>query len=414
MKTNNRYFLLQLKRSLRYFWTMFISTTLLVLSLALLASVMLEKEALSEKKIKTQVGLVGDTSNTYLEFGLFALQHIDSSRFTVDIIEMTEEEAVERMENGTLNAYIIIPEEFAEKLEMGINTPITYVTCNGAMGLTSFLMMEIAEEISNLVTDVENMVFAVQNYGIRHRIREAYQDETVESIFFQVVSSLIDRTELFEIDVTGISNGVTLVEYYLCALTVVLVLFLGIAFCHIFVKKDMTMSKILVSRGCTPARQIVGEYVTYLLLIVTSFLFACVYVGGLYSVFQDQLKGMIDLDESKITLFFAGLLPVILLVTAVQFLLFSAVPDVVSSILIQFVFVFGMGYLSGCFYPVSFLPEFVQNLGGVLPVGAAMRYLQKTILGQMAWKELILMIFYFAGAIGVAILLRKRRTENEE
>ena len=414
MKSDKRYFILQLKRTLRYFLTMFISTTILVFSIAFLASVMLEKEASSEKKMKVQVGLVGDTSNTYLEFGLFALRHIDSSRFAIDIIEMSETEAVERMGNGTLNAYIIIPENFAEQLEMGINTPITYVTCNGAMGLTSFLMIEIAEEISKLITGAENMIFAVQNYGYRYRIKEAYQNETVELLFFQVVNSLVARTELFEIDVTGISGGVTLVEYYLCALTIVFLLFLGIAFCHIYVKKDMTMTKILVSRGCTPGRQIVGEYSSYLLLIGASFFVAAGYVGGLYLIFKEQIVEMIDLQWDKVSLFLTGILPVVILITAVQFLLFSAVPDVVSSILLQFVFVFGMGYVSGCFYPMSFLPEVVQEIGNILPIGTAMQYLQKTMLEQSAWRELIRMVIYFVVVMGMAVLLRKRRTENEE
>jgi len=149
-------------------------------------------------------------------------------------------------------------------------------------------------------------------------------------------------------------------------------------------------------------------------LIGTSFLLACAYVGGLYAVFERQISEYIDLSREKLGLFLAGMVPVILLVTAVQFLLFSAVPDVVSSILFQFVFVFGMGYLSGCLYPVSFLPEFMQTVGGVLPVGVAMKYLQKTMLGQSARIEFLFMALYFTGAIGLAILIRKRRTENEE
>ena len=84
------YFLSQLKRIKRVLPAIMIMTLLLVGCILLIAGGMLQSDSSSEKKQKVQVGLVGDISGSYLGFGITALQHLDSSRFAIEFIEMEE------------------------------------------------------------------------------------------------------------------------------------------------------------------------------------------------------------------------------------------------------------------------------------------------------------------------------------
>ena len=60
-----------------------------------------------------------------------------------------------------------------------------------------------------------------------------------------------------------------------------------------------------------------------------------------------------------------------------------------GGILLQFLNAVAQGYLAGCFYPSSFLPEGMRMVGNILPAGVAMGLL-KTGLGDrpVLWRLL--------------------------
>lgn len=416
MEKYRRYFMLQLKRISHFLPTTFLASTLVLACVVLLAATMAEKNNTSEHKVKIQIGLVGDTSNEYLEFALFALRHLDSSRFAVTIIEIPEEEeARQRMINGTLSAYIVIPDNFADLLEYGINTPVTYVTSNGATSVSTLIMVEIADEVSGIITDAENMLFAVQEFGHLYRIPKAYQDETVEQLFYQIMEDVLARHTLYELEETGISQGLSFTEYYVCALTVFYILLTGISCCHMYVKRDMAQNRILQSKGYGCGMQLLGEYGSYLLVVLFDVAVAAGYLFLLVQIAGESLEDILDSSLAEcIPALLLSLVPVILLISALQFCLFEAVSDVVSGILLQLLFAVGMGYLSGCFYPVSFFPEAMQKISGILPVSAALQFVEKSMLKQNVWKESVWMLAYFVGALGVSLLIRKEKMENGE
>lgn len=413
MEKYRRYLRLQLKKVSHFLPIMFLTATLLIACVGFLAVTIYEKNNSSENKLKVKIGLVGDTSNEYLEFALFALRHLDSSRFAIEIIEIQEEEeARQQMNNARLSAYIVIPDNFADLLEYGINTPITYVN-SGATNVSTLIMVEIADEVSQIITDAENMLFAVQHFGYLHELPEAYQDETVEQLFFQIMDNVLARHQCYDIELCGISDGLSLVEYYISALAVFYILLMGISCCHMYVKRDMARNRILQSQGYGCGMQLLGEYGSYLLVVLFDVALAVGYVFLLFWIAKEPLVGLIEgLSEGGLPALFFSLVPVIFLISALQFCLFEAVSDVISGILLQLVFAIGMGYLSGCFYPVSFFPDVMQRISDVLPVGIALQFVQKNLSGQNAWKELVWILVYFAGALGIAFLLRKGKTEK--
>ena len=105
----------------------------------------------------------------------------------------------------------------------------------------------------------------------------------------------------------------------------------------------------------------------------------------------------------------SGMLPVVMLFAAMQLLLYEWISNPVTGILIQFLGAAGLGYLSGCFYPITFFPAEIQILAPYLPTGAAMRYSGALMTGQAFGRDLAVMGSYGAGCFLLTVLLRKRR-----
>ena len=92
MKKFMRYLMLQGKRSVRAFPAIFGATVLLVAGLSVLVLLLFHIDSSEDSKQKIQIGIVGDVTDSYLELGIYALQNMDDTRYTVDFYTLTEEE----------------------------------------------------------------------------------------------------------------------------------------------------------------------------------------------------------------------------------------------------------------------------------------------------------------------------------
>ena len=82
------YLLLQLKRGLKLMPQVLIVTLLLALCAVLAGLMLSDLDEADGAKQKIEIGVVGDTKDTYLNIGLYALEHLDSSRFSVRLQTM--------------------------------------------------------------------------------------------------------------------------------------------------------------------------------------------------------------------------------------------------------------------------------------------------------------------------------------
>lgn len=72
--------LAQIKRIRKVFPFVFCMTILLTAGILLLALVMQKSDALSERKAKISIALVGNAEDTYLGFGFSAIQKLEIGR----------------------------------------------------------------------------------------------------------------------------------------------------------------------------------------------------------------------------------------------------------------------------------------------------------------------------------------------
>lgn len=385
------YLIAQYKRIRKLFPTVLAVTAVLVCCLGLLYAAMIRADAGQERKQMVEIGLAGSTEGSYLGFGIQALQSFDSSRFAIDFLEMGSEEAARRaLERGELSAYILFPDGFVENLVKGVNEPAAYVTSAGAEEIGSMVMNELMETISTLITESQNAVYSTKRILQRQGRQDIYR-EAENRLNLRLLDLILGREMIYDLELTGVSGGLSMMEYYICGIVVLFLLLWGIAAAPLVMRRNAAVSKLLYAKGLSAGSQVLAEYLSYIALLAACFL-------GAAAPFTFHIPGWIP-----------GMLPVVMLFAAMQLLIYEWVSDPVTGILIQFLGAMGLGYLSGCFYPITFFPTEIQMLAPYLPTGAAMRYSGALMTGQAFWGDLVVMGGYGAGCFLLTVLLRKRR-----
>lgn len=390
MKMFRMYLMAQYKRTVRLIPAALAATAVLMCCLGLLSAVLLQADADQERKQVVEIGLVGSTEGSYLGFGIQALQSLDSSRFAIAFSQVESEKAArEALERGELSAYVAIPDGFVEDLVRGNNVAATYVTSSGAAEIGSLVMSELIGTISCLITESQHAIYSTQKLLCEQGRQDIYR-ETTDRLYLRFLDLILGRELIYEMELTGVSDGLSITEYYTCGTTILFLLLWGIAATPFLAYRDAAMPKLLQAGGLSVGRQILAEYLSY-----TVFL-SCCFLGTALLAFNtfDWLLGM---------------LPVVMLFAAMHLCVCERISNPVSGMLIQFLGAVGLGYLSGCFYPLTFFPAEIQRLALFLPSGAAMKYGGKLITGQPFPGELAVMGAYGVGCFFLTVIFRKRR-----
>lgn len=406
-----KYICAQLKRVLKVFPTIIVTTLLLLLSMALLMWVVLEKNNSSEKKQMVQIGLTGDLEGSYLGIGIQTIQNLDSSKFAISFVDMTEEEAKEQLMQGKISAYVIVPDGFVESVTVGENLPITYVTSTGATGVGSMVMNELVDTISKLVVESQNAIYGAQSFMLEKGMRDIYWDATDE-LYLRIVNFILGRTQVYELETLGVANNLSLIGYYICSILVLFLLLWGIVSSPLFVKRSEALPKLLKARGQGACSQVLGEYVAYVALMLGTLVFIFILLAVAIPIAGIGPAEWEGEGISRLFLFLLQMIPVTMLISAMQFLIYEIVPGMVGSVFAQFLIALSLGYLSGCFYPIFFFPQSVQAASGWLPSGAAIQYAGKCMLSVSAGRECLIMAGYWICFLALTAAVRRYKIKN--
>lgn len=411
MKNFTACLLAQLKRIRKIFPFVFIMTLLLTAGVALLAFVMQRSDALSERKAKITIALVGNVEDSYLGFGFSAIQKLDPSRYTIDFVNMSEKEAGEKLERGEINAYVIIPDEFVESVNRGENRPLTYAVDSNSSNMGTILMNELVGIISNLFTDSQNAI-----YGVRQLIAERDMwdifGEATDSLFLHLMNLFLNRMDLFFTKCLGASEGLSFVSYYFTAFFILFMLFWGITCSTLFVKHDYALTSLLKARGQSVLSQIIAEYTAYLTLMLSNLFLMIFPIGLVFHLLGLRLDEWEAEPVAELLFFLVRLIPAAAVIAALQYFLYELISDMVSGILLQFLTAACLSYLSGCLYPITFFPESIQRLASWLPSGVCLKFAGQCLQSLFSWRETAMLFFYFLLFLGLSVIVRTRRVKG--
>lgn len=406
MKKALVYFGLQVKKAARYFPFVLALSLAMCIGLGLALNAIVNLDSASAENQKITVGIVGDAQGSYLGFGISALQTLDSSRFVVDLVEMTEEEARTRLEKGEISAYAIIPDGFVDAAVRGEIMHINYVTTDSAVGVTTVFMDEMLDAISCMLVESQKGVYGLESAMWANGLRPGEKLDALASEYFSLILS---RSNMSKQEFTGYSESLSFGGYMFCGMLVLFVLLCGISFCPIYIKRDISLSRLMNASGKSVFTQVMGEYLSFFLMMFTNvYIIICA-----LSLFAGDAIGFIpELSGADIVWaqgFAFKLIPAILVITALQFLIYEFSTGLVGGVLAQFLGAISLAYVSGCFYPISFFPDAVQALAGILPTGAARVYVSTALYGAADVWNVVKLVAFFAVLMIATIAKRKHR-----
>ncbi len=408
----NGYFKIRLKKALKLYPAIISVTLLLIVCIALASAVILKYNSGEDKTQKLKVGIVGDLSNTYLGIGITAIQNLDTSRFTIEFVTLEEDDAKKDLSNGNLSGYIRIPDGFVDAVMTMDNIPISYVTNNSPTGFGSILMDEVARSISDMVTESQKGIYGMQEMSDEHEKYDTYWENT-DKLNIEYIDQVLKRTEIYEIRYMGASEGVSMGGYFVGGGIMIFLLLWGISCNSLLLKKDRSLESILISRGQKLIPQVLSDYMSFFTVTLVTFLIFSAIAGG---ILQFVKVGIIELDRSYFfdyILYVIKIIPVLLMVSSLQFLFYEAINGTVAVVLTQFLFAIGTGYICGCLYPSYFFPVSVQKIASLLPTGVGVSYMRQCLSESLSLDVFIGVLAYFILFISLAIVSRKYGLESE-
>ncbi len=407
-----QYLIIQLKRVGKALPGICLLTVALTVSLLFLLKAMFLIEESKEKKQVVQVGIVGDLSDTYLGIGISVIKNMEDIKEMANIETMTEEEAKEKFADGEISAYLLVPDGFVDSIMSGENKQITYVTTKSAQGIGGILINELVDSISRMVTLTQNSIYAMQSYMIDYDKREQLKEATL-NMNMAYIEVVMNRMGVFELQELGVSNTISLIGHLFTGILLLLILLWGINSVSLMVREEHSLLRILHTKGLDAKGQVSAEVLAYAFLQCVTLLcvFICLIVAKTAMGFE--IKEWDTMGFGGQLGFVLQLIPVVLLVSALQAFLYELVTNVVTGVLLQFVVAVSMAYVAGCIYPLSFFPEFMQVIGAYSPIGAALSYMQKGLTGQNGIKEFIIIVCYIMLFAALQMWRRNRRITKE-
>ena len=399
------YFRLQLKRFFKLMPVILLLSALL-LGIVGMAFVGLFAESESdEQKSLVNIGIVGDSEDSYLGMALTALQN-DTSRFSLAIRTMEEESAAaEMLRRGELVAYLVLPDDFIGEAIRGNVHKITCVTSSGASDFGTRITSELMRTVTEMVAYSQKAVFgfqrAAQDYGLPDSQVWSMGDE----VALEVIDLIIEREAAYQVEEIGDSGMKTVRDPLACGMIVLMLMLWGITCCTIFAARNGTLFRVLSSKGTGPSVQVLAEYGAYFVFMTAAL---SVLVGAVFIVLRFT-PPMPLLEKYDFNRLIPGLIVPALTISAMQFFLYEAAGGVVSGALLQFFCAMGVGYISGCIYPAYYFPRAVQNAASFLPAWSCRLWLDELIADRLSLSTFAVLTAYFAGFLILAVLLRRTR-----
>ncbi len=401
------YFCLQLKKVIGHTPAVLCVSVLLLVCMAVGAIGAVKILLGSEEYSLFRVGLCGDTDGEYIELGLSAVKTIDDTRFSMEFVTLDESDARTALAKGDISAYVVLPDDFIENAMMGVMEPVVYVTTPGQGGVVTMFKNEITALITDLVVYSQK-----GTYGIYDALCDNGASETayehMNDISIKYAELVFDRSDVYEYRELGISSGLSGAEYYVCALSVLMLFLLGIAFACAYIRGDRSICRLLLSRGYTEGVQLSCEYAAHLIsMLAFSFIIFFLALGGM-AVTNTELVDTVGYENILGVLI--RLSAVVVMISAFNIMIFEMFDDLVSGVLAHFFISLCMCYVSGCMYPIYSLPKILQSVSALLPAGIAREYIGGAFTYESCTSQLFLMAFYSVLFFLVAYALRTAKT----
>lgn len=200
------------------------------------------KEETIVEEAKIQIGVVNDDSSELSKLFLDFFNKSEVFRSYAEIFYGTEEIMKEKLAKDELQMYLVIPKNFVQNMIAIENTPIRIVI-NTSDTTKALLMKNLLEGYEKFISAVEiNCVTLYEVMELDGLSEELITEKNIE-ISLDLVTSVINKNDLFQRLTIENFKNIPLFFYYGCEIVLLLMMYSSVV-CGIHLIKEM-QSKIL-------------------------------------------------------------------------------------------------------------------------------------------------------------------------
>lgn len=408
-----KYIKIQIKRAGKLYPSIIIFTLIIATSLSIFLVNMVERDSTKESNKKAQIGIVGDMEDSYLSIGVTTVKDLDASKDYLDFVPMAEEEALRKLENDEIVGYVYFPDNFIQDAIKGKDTKLTFYANNSPSALGPIMMEEVISIVSNMVIQSQNGTYGFMAVARANSVKDVVRKFQSNLLSIDYAAKIINRKNAYAVNTLGVADGLPFKNYYFGAVTIIVLLLCGIVCAQLLVKTDMSFSRLLYAKGQKTFTQLLGEYLPFAIMMIINFIIMMASVGYILSDNIETIGIMAHLKSVADYLGFGfKLIPIVLLITMMQFLLYEITTSIISGVLLQMLTTISLVFLSGFIFPLGTLPKVMQNISAILPTGVAFNYLRNIATNSDFTSSLIAVLISFVILFLLCAVVRRTKIKG--
>lgn len=352
---------------------------------------------------KVNIGIVIPEEESVSRLATQYISSMDSVRSVCDFYYLDEQEAVELLKQGTLQAVVVLPEGFYHDVQVGINPPAQIYFPKDAAQNTQVFEELVTAGVSFLQT-AEAGVYAALDiasyYGIE--LQGAGLGDTIAYLF---ANQMLKRDSVYSAKMLSPLGNLSVVEYYYAAGFVILLMMCGIQFGFLYGKRKRTVEDQLKIRGVGSIRQSVVK-----VLVMTMFL----YVTGLLYYFAGI--GIADRTGTYFVLYQGKIWYGLLLLCLGIAIYFHVLYELAGSSSQAAVFVFAVNIITiigtGVLIPEAYLGREIAGISRFLPMKYWNAYAAGMLEGEMSKEAVAGTVLFLLIGMAAGMLLSWRKGKS--
>ena len=345
--------------------------------------------------VKVAVSVPGDGS--MLKMAIRLLEGMDSISAVCEFELTDEKSAREGVVSGAYASAIILPENFYEGVNTGINPPaLILLPEDMTSGVRSF--SELLETSVSLVDTVEGGIYAVTDAYYVYGMNVSRQD--MENYLTGIAfDTLLGRTKLFTEDFETSLDVDNLISYYTVSACLLIIMVTCTGFGYLYSRRTRTVEFSLRRNGLGPVKTGLIRFMMMMfeLVVITAAFTLLVRMASYFLEKRDnemlKLAASSLADSCGILISPVNVLPVLFCICGFTHLIYSLMKGREDTGLILLILFMIMLIVGGCIVPSVFLPDRAVMIGEHLPA----HIWREDIFSGGVVRELIMGTVFFAG-----------------
>ena len=343
-----------------------------------------------------RVGVVIPEDASELQMISQFISSMDSVKSICSFDYMSQDEALEELGVGEIQAVLSLPESLYEDVYTGQPAQVTvYFPENSSLNIEVF--REILNDGVKMLQSAETGVFAARDVAEVYKT-DMSKYQVAKYVAMVYMEEAFERGDLFCESVLMPFGTMNLYQYYVAAGLTILLLMLGVSFAHLYPEQNQIIEQKLRVKGLGAAKISLIKVVV-MSLILWGFVSLC-YIG---LCVVSEYVGIFDLWFDIMA--FAGLW-IMAMAFAVYFhLIYSVFGKGYQGAVFLLIINIFMFICSGAIIPAAYMPDPIYFIGQWMPLNCFNQYCAELLFGvvsgEMIFRAVIWIISIFA--IGVFV-----------